>query len=136
MIKPEAIENQINTNATIALARDRYQYAFGSAPSNDVLKPGSQFGRTMAAANAPMITARNINTTACSDIAGGSVSSSWLGEVLTDMIYLHKNSAMRELYRTRLSSSTINAAKSGRASIHFSPASLPEINMTFAATSA
>ena len=57
MISPLAIENQSKAKATNALARDRYQKTFGSAPTRDAPTMGTQIGIVSRAREAPTIVA-------------------------------------------------------------------------------
>src|SRR5437867_1706713 len=57
MIRPLTIESQSSTKAVNPPALDRYQYTFGSTPTTDVPRTGSQAGITTRANAAPATTA-------------------------------------------------------------------------------
>src|SRR6186713_1238453 len=57
---PRAIESQRMLSETKAVARERYQNTFGSAPASDAAMLGSQAGSSKVAASKPTIMAIRI----------------------------------------------------------------------------
>jgi hypothetical protein len=57
MIKPSAMLIQSRIKATMALPRDKYQYAFGESPKTEAVNPGRKLGKTTADNNVPAIIA-------------------------------------------------------------------------------